>query len=87
MAHTVTMSLSDEAYEVWRAFPKGKRSPSIAALLEDAHRLQEITMLLEYKDRAIDQYRNRIRVLELSNDELRNFGCNCVVGNVGPRKE
>ena len=40
MAHTVTMSLSDEAFEVWRAFPKGTRSPSIAALLEDAKRLE-----------------------------------------------
>ena len=86
MAHTVTMSLSDEAFEVWRAFPKGTRSPSIAALLEDAKRLEEIIKLLEHKDRAFAQAQSRIRRLELSNGELRHFGCMCVVGGVGPKE-
>ena len=67
MAHTVTLSLSDEAYQVWRAFPKGTRSPSIAAILEDAEKLrvQELVILalrnkLKISNRLITQMDMRI---------------------------
>jgi hypothetical protein len=46
MARTVTMSLSDEAFEVWSRFPRGSRSPSIAALLEDADRLRRADTMI-----------------------------------------
>jgi hypothetical protein len=65
MAHTVTMSLSAEAYKVWRAFPKGTRSPSIAALLVDADRLRTQDILIENLRNQITAHRAVIYQMEL----------------------
>lgn len=65
MAHTVTMSLSDEAYQVWRAFPKGTRSPSIAALLVDANKLRSQELLIKALRQQITNNKRIMATLEL----------------------
>lgn len=65
MAHTVTMSLSDEAYSVWLKFPKGTRSPSIAAILEDANKLRSQEILIEALRSQIKNNKRIMAALEL----------------------
>jgi len=84
--HIVNLSLDDEAYEIWGRFPRGTRSRCIRAVLKDSRRVLELEELADMKDRALNIARNKIRRLELSNDELRAFGCNCVIGGVGPKE-
>ena len=84
--HIVNLSLDDEAYEIWKLFPRGTRSRCIRDVLKDAQAAFRLAELLDHKDRALNIARNKIRRLELSNDELRAFGCQCVVSGVGPKE-
>ena len=84
--HIVNLSLDDEAYEIWQTFPRGTRSRCIRAVLKDAQAAHDLAELLDHKDRALNIARNKIRRLELSNDELRVFGCKCVISGVGPKE-
>jgi len=85
--HIVNLSLDEEAYEIWKTFPRGTRSRCIRAVLKDAQAAHELAELLDFKDKALNIARNKIRRLELSNDELRVFGCKCVVGGIIPEVE
>ena len=75
-----------KAYEIWKTFPRGTRSRCIRAVLKDAQAAHDLAELLDHKDRALNIARNKIRRLELSNDELRVFGCQCVVSGVSPKE-
>lgn len=70
MANVVTLSLNDEAFEVWKRFPKGTRSPSIAAILVHAEELliqkQQIELLkTEIRKSTIEKNKLALMVANL----------------------
>lgn len=65
MANVVTLSLSDEAYEVWQRFPKGTRSSSIAAMLIDAEELRIRGLLIENLRQQIRKHKELIHSMDL----------------------
>tara|TARA_R110000824_G_scaffold210205_1_gene396011 strand:+ start:761 stop:1033 length:273 start_codon:yes stop_codon:yes gene_type:complete len=79
---TVALSLDIESHLIWEQLPKGERSRRVREALSVAHlvlkRDEEIEYLRGFKSRALGE----IKKLKLSNLELRDFGCKCVVGNV-----
>jgi hypothetical protein len=65
VANVVTLSLDDVAFAIWKQFPKGTRSPSIAAILKDADELRLRGQLIELLRKQIRLHKELIYALDL----------------------
>ena len=82
--YMVSVSLDDVTVAIWEGLPKGERSKRVREALTVAN-------LTVAKDADIAMLQNQtlqhlklIRKLKMSNQELRAFGCSCVVGGIVP---
>jgi len=80
--YMVSVSLDSVTVAIWEGLPIGERSKRVREALAVAD-------LVVVKDGEIENLQNQtmrhinlIRKLQMSNQELRAFGCMCVVGNV-----
>jgi len=70
---TVALSLDIESHLIWEQLPKGERSRRVRKDFE-----------IELLENQIETNIDWIRKLRMSNQELRDFGCRCVVAGVPP---
>ena len=80
--YSVALSLDSVTFRLWESLPIGERSKRIREALVVADLVvakdADIAML---QDQLLDRI-HQVRKLKMSNQELRAFGCMCVVGNV-----
>ena len=80
--YSVALSLDSVTFRLWETLPIGERSKRIREALVVADLVvakdADIAML---QDQLLDRI-HQVRKLKMSNQELRAFGCMCVVGNV-----
>jgi len=81
---TVALSLDIESHLIWEQLPKGERSRRVREALSVARLVLEKDFEIELLENQIETNIDWIRKLRMSNQELRDFGCRCVVAGVPP---
>lgn len=83
----VSVSLDSVTVAIWEGLPKGERSKRVREALTVANltvaKDADLARLLKQTEGHI----RLIRQLKMSNQELRAFGCRCVVGGIVPDVE
>jgi hypothetical protein len=80
--YMVSVSLDSVTVAIWEGLPKGERSKRVREALAVANlTVAKDEQLLKLGKQA-ERHVHLIRQLKMSNQELRAFGCRCVVGGI-----